>query len=103
MWNRVFRAHKLTLAALWTVLWPKIVTWMEDNNHADETDVLDHLVGQLVASLKVGATQMCQSTSVCSLHNVRNCVRPFGNLTAQILTIRLSCFGEPTCSLCLFY
>ena len=54
MWNRVFRAHKLTLAALWTVLWPKILTWMEDNNHADETDVLDHLVEQLVASLKVG-------------------------------------------------
>ena len=53
MWNRVFRAHKLTLAALWTVLWPKIVTWMEDNNHANETDVLDQLVGQLVASLKV--------------------------------------------------
>jgi len=40
---------------------------MEDNNHADETDVLDHVVGQLVASLKVGdKANMSQYSTVLS-------------------------------------
>ena len=92
MWNRVFRAHKLTLAALWTVLWPKILTWMEDNNHADETDVLDYLVGQLVASLKVGdKANMSEYFTVLSSRCEKLCeaIREFDNSNFDNPTLML--------------
>ena len=31
VWNKVIRAHKLTLEALWTILWPKFVLWAQEN------------------------------------------------------------------------
>ena len=92
MWNRVFRAHKLTLAALWTVLWPKIVTWMEDNNHADETDVLDHLIVQLAASLKArDKANVSEYFSVLSSQCEKLCetIREFDNSNSDDPTLML--------------
>ena len=31
-WNRVIRIHKLTLEALWSVLWASFTTWTEEND-----------------------------------------------------------------------
>ena len=33
-WNCVARAHKLAFEALWIILWPTFIQWMNDNNHA---------------------------------------------------------------------
>ena len=32
IWNKVFRAHKLTFEALWRILWPEITLWAQENN-----------------------------------------------------------------------
>jgi len=32
-WNRVARAHKLAFEALWRILWPTFLHWMDDNDH----------------------------------------------------------------------
>jgi len=75
------------LAALWTVL-----TWTEDNNHADETDVLDHLVGQLVASLKVGdKANMSEYFTVLSSRCEKLCeaIREFDSSNSDDPTLML--------------
>ena len=60
---------------------------MEDNNHADETDVLDHLVGQLVASL----TSRRQSKRVLSSRCEKLCeaIREFDSSNSDDLTLML--------------
>ena len=60
---------------------------MEDNNHADETDVLDHLVGQLVASL----TSRRQSKIVLSSRCEKLCeaIREFDSSNSDDLTLML--------------
>ena len=48
-YNRTIRAHKLTLEALWQILWPQFLGWAKDQGF-DEAD-LQRLSKQLVQSL----------------------------------------------------
>lgn len=40
-WNRVARAHKLTLEALWKIMWPLFEEWMVDNGKPLDGSITD--------------------------------------------------------------
>lgn len=51
LWNRVFRANKLTFKALWICFWPKLKTWAEENCYDFNSDHLEELVNKVYGSL----------------------------------------------------
>ena len=40
-WNRVIRAHKLTLEALWRILWPQFKDWLADNGKTIDPRIVE--------------------------------------------------------------
>ncbi len=77
IWNRVIRAHKLTLEALWRILWPLFTTWAEQNDK-----VVDGRLIQLAREMADGFNSEDNDAIESSLSEFLECLEQDTDITA---------------------
>ena len=84
-YNKAVRGHKLTFEALWRILWPKFLSWLENNlpSFSDELQTYVDCITQCFSTDKNEGVQDSFDRLVTAITGVMDFLQEFDNSNSE--------------------